>query len=1177
MSEISSKTRTQLRIAHLPGSNPIAFQIVRLSDGKTTTPSSPVSPVGFPVEGRPNSDLLRELRWYLETFLEYPFPPVTDHADRVLKSLRDWGQQAFSTFFENRSAGRMFDAAVAEDYSDLYLQIASDDPRVLAWPWEALHDPEVGWLAQTCQIERRLNSVPDPKPLRGDLPKDQVNILLIVARPYGSRDVRFRSIARPLVDLIERDRLPAHVELLRPPTFDQLRQHLHEHPGFYHILHFDGHGAYGIPHQPGDGFTLQSPEGTLVFETDSGEPDPIPAEKLSVLLKEHALPGVVLNACQSAMVDADSKDPFASVATTLLRSGMRDVVAMAYSLYVSGAQQFLPSFYRRLFETGDMAAATRAGRQQMWRNDKRTSPRGDFPLQDWLLPILYRQAPINFSFAAGSSKATERRASQLPEELQRTNDPYGFVGRDSAILELERALRRAPAGILIQGLGGVGKTTLARGFLQWLDSTNGLGNGAFWLSFQEIRSAEYVFNRLGEAIFGSEFAAVPLDKKIETLARIFKENRFIIVWDNFESAAGITGTAITANLQQEDRQLLVSFLDELRGGATKIIITSRSTEDWLGPQRRFLLPLGGLDREERWEYCETILRDLGLTIDQNDKELVALMDLLGGHPLSMRIILPRLEKQNAVQVTAALHSNLHGLGTGGDGAEARLFSTLQFVQQSLPEQLRPLLVPIGMHEGYVSAAYLYAMAAEVDRDWTRAQIDGLMQALMSAGLLHDRGQAVYWLHPLLTSFLRSMKLEDFDTSDQWARAFVEVMGRLAGMLAEVELRLQRFNFQMFGQTFHRALAEAERLNMREYAAAILQTLGLFALNTRNFADAFQMFERQAHRAASSGDGVREALAYHRLGRVAEDQRHFAAARDWYRKSLEISEGLGDEPAAAVTYNQLGHIAVEQRDFSTAEGWLIKSLKIKEKFGDERAICAAYHGLGIIAQEQLDLDAAEKWYRKSLQISEKLSDEHLAVAAYYGLGTVAWGQLDFVAAEKWYGKSVQISEKLGDERGAAIMYHQLGTVARERRNFTSAERWYRRSLEIDEKFGNEHGAANTYYGLGVTAQEQRDFALAKNWYRKTLEISEKCGANHVAAGANNHLASIAQDEGGFLESGQLFIASITGFLQTNDTNNATSAANNFMMCFSEASTEDQMQLKALWTEAGLGEFPTQKEE
>lgn len=298
---------------------------------------------------------MRELQWYLETFLDYPFSPETDHADRVLKALREWGEQAFRSLFHEHSAGRMFDEAT-KDYSSLHLQISADDPHVTAWPWEALRDPELGVLAHSCQIERRLNTVRDPQPLPSGLPTDKVNILLVVARPYGKKDVRFRSLARPLIDLIEKHKLPAQVDLLRPPTFDNLREYLRAKPGFYHLLHFDGHGAYSAEAPDGAGYTFQGPEGKLVFETENAEPDPIPAEKLNALLKEYAVPGVVLNACQSGMVGGGSGDPFASVATALLRSGMRDVVAMAYSLYVSGAQKFLPAFYRRLFEGGEMAA-----------------------------------------------------------------------------------------------------------------------------------------------------------------------------------------------------------------------------------------------------------------------------------------------------------------------------------------------------------------------------------------------------------------------------------------------------------------------------------------------------------------------------------------------------------------------------------------------------------------------------------------------------------------------------------------------------------------------------------------------------------------------------------------------------------------------------------------------------
>ena len=81
---------------------------------------------------------MRELRWYLEDFLDYPFPPETDHAERVQRALRGWGKEAFESLLGGRASARMFDAAVQDDYAQLQLQIASDDAQVLAWPWEAL-------------------------------------------------------------------------------------------------------------------------------------------------------------------------------------------------------------------------------------------------------------------------------------------------------------------------------------------------------------------------------------------------------------------------------------------------------------------------------------------------------------------------------------------------------------------------------------------------------------------------------------------------------------------------------------------------------------------------------------------------------------------------------------------------------------------------------------------------------------------------------------------------------------------------------------------------------------------------------------------------------------------------------------------------------------------------------
>ena len=81
-----------LIIQHVPGDEP-RFCVVRQRDGKRTAePAAIPPPSEFKVEGRPDSNLVRELRWYLEQFLGYPFPPETEHVDRVLEALRQWGR-----------------------------------------------------------------------------------------------------------------------------------------------------------------------------------------------------------------------------------------------------------------------------------------------------------------------------------------------------------------------------------------------------------------------------------------------------------------------------------------------------------------------------------------------------------------------------------------------------------------------------------------------------------------------------------------------------------------------------------------------------------------------------------------------------------------------------------------------------------------------------------------------------------------------------------------------------------------------------------------------------------------------------------------------------------------------------------------------------------------------------
>jgi hypothetical protein len=126
------------------------FHVERLKDGKITDKTTLTDPTDVQVEGRPNSDLSQDLRWYLEKFLDYPFHPNTEVAERIQKTLDEWGKQTFKALFDSGRGRDFYMNAFRDGLENLTLKIVSDDPHVLAWPWEALADPEATPLAHAC-------------------------------------------------------------------------------------------------------------------------------------------------------------------------------------------------------------------------------------------------------------------------------------------------------------------------------------------------------------------------------------------------------------------------------------------------------------------------------------------------------------------------------------------------------------------------------------------------------------------------------------------------------------------------------------------------------------------------------------------------------------------------------------------------------------------------------------------------------------------------------------------------------------------------------------------------------------------------------------------------------------------------------------------------------------------
>src|SRR5258706_475352 len=120
-------------------------------------------------------------------------------------------------------------------------------PQFHALHWEALKDPRLPQPLVLSAIMVRKNV--KSSPIRTTMhPSSTINLLVVTARPRNRKDVGYRTISRPLVDALRQARVPVNIEILHPNTYKTFENHLRrisaQHDvGYYHVIHFDMHGA----------------------------------------------------------------------------------------------------------------------------------------------------------------------------------------------------------------------------------------------------------------------------------------------------------------------------------------------------------------------------------------------------------------------------------------------------------------------------------------------------------------------------------------------------------------------------------------------------------------------------------------------------------------------------------------------------------------------------------------------------------------------------------------------------------------------------------------------------------------------------------------------------------------------------------------------------------------------
>jgi tetratricopeptide (TPR) repeat protein len=1108
------------------------------------------APVGWPLDDA----ALEDLRWYLEDYLLAPFGVWEDRGPAVQGRLAGCGDQVFRSVF---GTGAARDAYQRARDKGLEVVFRSADPSLLGLPWELMRDG-AGPVALTAGgISRSLPLADGAGTLA--VPGGRLRVLMVICRPAGAADVGYQMVARPLLERLDAIRGEVDLTVLRPPTFDALRETLMSAAASgepFHMVHFDGHGV--MPgHSAGGGVAGARPgmlasvgEGVLAFEQPGGGSDLVGASKIAAVVAGGKVPLVVLNACQSGAV---GKELEASVATALLRAGCAAVVAMAYSVYAVAAAEFMAAFYESLFTGASVGQAVTTGRRRLFDHDGRPSPKGDMPLADWLVPVHYMRKEVHFPQAATARPTAApsldtaldqiRAAPPVPASGQDPLEAVGgvFVGRDDLLYQLEYAARLHHV-VVLAGPGGTGKTELAKGFTRWWRDTGGVDDPrlVFWHSFEPGVASfglDGVITGLGLAVFGPDFARLDPADRLGQVKRLLAQMRVLLVWDNFESVKEMPDPAgATPSLDELGCAALRGFLEWVRDHSrSAVIITSRTLEGWLGQVRR--IEVGGLNRAEAVQYTGHLLAPYPAAQARRERRSFGdLLDWLDGHPLAMRLTLPRLDTTDPAELLAGLQGTAPLPAADDPDADrtTSLPASITYSYSHLSGPARRLLPAVSLFHGVADEDVLTTFSAlekvparfagVSKEEWTTVLEDAAW-----VGLLTRLGGGMYRIHPALPGYLAAgwhgenpggYGAEREACEQALGAACAAFSGWLIGQITTADAAVAYAIIGLQRRTLGAMLAHALDHHSWDEANCIVSALNGYWATRGLGQEAAAWTDRIL--AATTGPGQTPTMPARSLWLYAisnqadreKDAGQLDQAGQTYRRALAY---LQDQPetkwtrtTVSVLYHQLGMTAQARGQLDEASDWYQQAIQIREELGLRSLLAADYHQLGITAHDRGQLDEASDWYRKALTIKEELSDRPSMALTYHQLGRTAQdrGQLD--EADDWYRKALTIKEELGDRPSMANTYHQLGMTAQDRGQFDEASDWYRKALTINEELGRRTHMAATYHQLGMTAQDRGQFDEASDWYRKALTIFEELSDRPSMAAVYAQLGLLAEE-------------------------------------------------------------------
>jgi len=676
-----------------------------------------------------------------------------------------------------------------------------------------------------------------------------------------------------------------------------------------------------------------------------------------------------------------------------------------------------------------------------------------------------------------------------------------IVGRDAELNDLHQRLFDNRQVVLVNGMGGIGKTILAQVYVDH-----------FWDEYCHI---------------------VWISQLSENLI------------NDFVNTAGLIDNLNIQSAGNDSKEIFLSILNELNRITEKpnlLIIdnANASLAEWanyLPHQPHWHILVTSREKIDKFDFkeldflsedeaAELFLRHYTHNdIPKSDiKDLVHTVDR---HTLTIEILAKTAQRQRTEiaslkqAIQKDLKANIYIPHSGNKIERVTSYISSIFNLSKLSEDEVGLLkqfvcLPAVFHEYHLLKELI--QSANDDGEDTFSE---RLEALVEKGwLLRLQDRDSYKIHLIIAEVVKKQKPI---VLSEVKNLIDSVTGKL-GIDQARDNPVDKFPWVPFGNallTNFPKSGDADIAELQTDLAIVLRSLG-------DYLGAKPLLEK-AKRSAEKNFGLNHpttAIRYSNLAVVLKDLGDYQGAKILLEKILRSAvKNFGPEhPDTVSIYSNLALVLKELGELQRAKSLLEKALQSEEKnFGPEHPNTGIiYSNLALVLKELGEYQGAKTLFEKALLIDENnFGSEHPnTTVRYSNLGVILYELGDFQGARILLEKAMHDDEKIFglEHPSTAIRYSNLALVLQALGDYQGAKSLLEKAMRSAENnFGLNHPTtAIRYSNLAVVLKDLGDYERARILLEKALLSDEKnFGACHpTTATRNSNLALVLYDLGDY---------------------------------------------------------------